>query len=58
MGYSYSAKAGYVMDEIGKAIGGTCSNSMPDGGFYEYGREQPDGAVVVTQEQIHVMSTG
>ena len=52
MGYSYAAKAGYTMDSIGKLLddkyGRQCSNGMPDGGFYDYGREQRDGAMTGT----------
>lgn len=48
MGYSYAAKAGYTLDAIGKLIGATTSNGMPDGGFWEHGREQRDGAIVGT----------
>ncbi len=52
MGYSYAAKAGYTMDSIGKLLddkyGRQCSNGMPDGGFYDYGREQRDRAITGT----------
>ena len=45
MGYSCSAAASLTMTAIGELIGGESSNGMPDGGFYERGREQPDGAM-------------
>ena len=53
MGYSCTMKAGYTLDAIGEVLdaaypGRTCSNSMPGGGFYECGRERPDGAVTGT----------
>lgn len=48
MGYSYAAKAGYTLDAIRDAIGAKCSNGMPDGGFWETGREQADGAITGT----------
>ena len=48
MGYSCTAAASFTMDAIGKLIGGIASNAMPDGGFYERGREQPDGAMTGT----------
>ncbi len=56
MGYSYSAKAGYVMDEL--IIQLQATDSRPDGGndyfsgnvhyFFEHGREQSDGAITGT----------
>ena len=56
MGYSYSAKAGYVLDELIVQLQAT--NQKPDGGndyysgsahyFYEHGREQADGAITGT----------
>lgn len=48
MGCSYSAKAGYTLDAINVLIGTTTSNGMPDGGFYEHGRERADGAITGT----------
>lgn len=45
MGYSCSAKAGFTLDAIEHLIGRQCSNEMPDGGFWETGREQSDGAI-------------
>lgn len=48
MGYSYAARAGYTLDSIGKLINVKTSNGMPDGGFYETGREQADGAITGT----------
>lgn len=56
MGYSYAARAGYTLDAIGKLIDAIrtekglpdCSNGTPDGGFWEHGREQADGAIVGT----------
>jgi len=48
MGYSCTAAASFTMDAIGKLIGKEVSNAMPDGGFYERGREQIDGAMTGT----------
>ncbi len=56
MGYGYAARAGYTLDAIGKLIDAIrtekglpdCSNGTPDGGFWEHGREQADGAIVGT----------
>lgn len=48
MGYSFTAKAGYTLDAIATMIGANTSNGMPDGGFYETGREQVDGAITGT----------
>lgn len=52
MGYSYTAKAGYTLDAISALVrettSYTASNAMPDGGFYETGRERPDGAITGT----------
>lgn len=48
MGYSSTAKASYTLDAIGKLIAAKTSNGMPDGGFYEVGREQADGAITGT----------
>ena len=53
MGYSCTAAASYTLDAIDRALDATnpvrrCSNETPDGGFYERGREQPDGAITGT----------
>ena len=46
MGWSYSAKAGFVLDAIRTLVGGASSNAMPGGGFYETSRtDHPDGAI-------------
>lgn len=51
MGYSYAAKAGYVIQAIQEIMerdhGVNGSNCLPNG-FWEYGREQADGAIVGT----------
>jgi hypothetical protein len=49
MGYSCTAKAGLVLDAIGEIMDRAMpnekiSNKLPNG-FYERGREQPDGAI-------------
>ena len=48
MGYSYAAKAGFTLDALGELIGAEMSNGMPDGGFYETGRENVGGAITGT----------
>lgn len=48
MGYSYAAKAGYALDKLSELIASPMSNGMPDGGFYEHGRENDDGAITGT----------
>lgn len=53
MGYSCTAKAAYVRDAISELISKTypevkSSNGMPDGGFWEVGRENYDGAITGT----------
>ena len=52
MGYSCSAKASFVLDEIVNLISqnyeAKCSNSLPNGGFWERGRENSDGAITGT----------
>ena len=51
MGYSCAAKAAYVRDAITEhfhSLGIESSNGLPDGGFWETGREQDDGAIVGT----------
>lgn len=52
MGYSYTAKAGATLDAVTKLIrettSYTASNAMPDGGFWETGRENGDGAITGT----------
>lgn len=49
MGWSCSAKAGAVLDAVKNEIDARYkpagSNSMPDGGFYEIGRETRDGSI-------------
>ena len=50
MGYSCTAKASFVRealeDLIANLVGpGKPSNAMPSGGFWEIGRERPDGAI-------------
>jgi hypothetical protein len=48
MGYSCAAKASYTRDAIIELIAVRISNGMPDGGFFETGREQADGAITGT----------
>jgi hypothetical protein len=51
MGYSYAAKAGLTLDALATILRGKCpsSNSIEKtGGFWEYGREQADGAITGT----------
>ena len=51
MGYSYTAKAGFVLDALGVILRGqNPSSNMIEktGGFWETGREQPDGAITGT----------
>jgi hypothetical protein len=53
MGYSYAAKAGYTLDAITALVTEyrpdlKASNSTLDGGFWETGREQKDGAITGT----------
>lgn len=45
MGYSCTVRASLVNDAVRQLVGAKTSNAMPDGGFYEIGREQPDGAI-------------
>lgn len=51
MGWSCNAAAGEtlnaIQDEISAKVDGS-SNSLPDGGFFEVGREQRDGAITGT----------
>ena len=53
MGYSYTVKAGLVMDAVQAIMDrdnpqpNRCQNKLPNG-FWEYGREQPDGAITGT----------
>ena len=63
MGYSYAMKAGYTLDAIRNAIGGETTNAMPDGGFWETGRENGDGAITGTvwklePDRLHVVRRG
>lgn len=48
MGWSCTRAANMTLDAIQQAIGATSSNGMPDGGFYEIGRENEDGAITGT----------
>lgn len=54
MGYSCTARAAFVRDAIQKIIDRECpqtdgsSNRTPDGGFWEIGRENADGAITGT----------
>lgn len=52
MGYSCTALAALTMDAIGEMLdeksARSGSNVLPGGGFYERGREQPDGAITGT----------
>ncbi len=48
MGYSCDAAAAHTMDAIGTLLNLPSSNGMPDGGFYERGRENADGAITGT----------
>lgn len=51
MGYSYSAMAGHTLDAIEahfQTLGVTSSNGTPDGGFFETGRENDNGAITGT----------
>jgi len=45
MGYSCTARASFTLAAIAELIGGATSNEMPDGGFYEVGRERADGGI-------------
>lgn len=52
MGYSCNAASGYALDyirdEVSLKLPAGSSNGMPDGGFYEVGRENADGAITGT----------
>ena len=52
MGYSCNAISGfaldYIRDEVSLKLPKATSNGMPDGGFYEVGRENADGAITGT----------
>jgi hypothetical protein len=53
MGYSYTTRAGYTLDAITALVSEhrpdlKASNSTPEGGFWETGREQKDGAITGT----------
>lgn len=52
MGYSYNVKAGLTLDAIRDILTEKhnleTSNGMPDGGFWETGREQSDGSITGT----------
>ncbi len=48
MGYSCAAKARYTLDKLSELIAAPMSNGMPDGGLYEHGRENADGAITGT----------
>jgi hypothetical protein len=53
MGYSCTAKAALVLDAVQAIMDAALpneksSNKLPGGGFWERGREQPDGAVTGT----------
>ena len=51
MGYSCTAKAAYVRDALVahfQSLGVEMSNGLPDGGFWETGRERNDGAITGT----------
>ena len=45
MGYSCTAKASLTEEGVRRAINAKSSNAMPDGGFYEIGRERADGSI-------------
>ena len=54
MGYSYTAKAGFTSDAVQEIMDrdypspDNSTNRMPDGGFWEHGRENEDGAITGT----------
>jgi len=52
MGYSCTARAAFTKDAIQQLVNrdypGECSNRLPNGGFWERGREQHDGAITGT----------
>lgn len=48
MGYSCTAKASFTAEGVRNEIDSKTSNAMPDGGFWEIGREQSDGSITGT----------
>lgn len=65
MGYSCSAKANYVMDQIAATLRGLSNTSneiVRNGGFWEIGRENYDGAITGTVwkkvDETHVRRAG
>lgn len=52
MGYSCNAASAYALDwirdNVSLALPAKSSNGMPDGGFWEVGRENADGAITGT----------
>lgn len=51
MGYSCNAASAFALDYITESVSllvNGSSNAMPDGGFWEVGRENADGAITGT----------
>jgi hypothetical protein len=48
----HATAAFYTLEAIGELLDQKASNGMPDGGYYQRGDEQPDGAIIGTVYRV------